>query len=63
MATMKVDVTAENRPAYSPGILINAADRVDGRKALTKINVVSKSEPYFLRKSRSYSSASRWNLL
>ena len=62
MVTMKVDVMAENRPAYSPGERINATIEVNEGKTLTKINVVSKSEPYFLMKSRSRSSASRWNL-
>ena len=59
---MKVDVTAENRPAYSPGKRVNATIEVCGEKTLTKINVVSKSEPYLFIKSRSCSSASRWNL-
>ena len=64
MATMRVDVTAENRPDYSPGKLINVTIEVDGGgETLTKIKVVSKSESYFSVKSRSRSLASRWNTL
>ena len=48
--------------SLSPGILINATIGVDGGKTLTKINVVSKSEPYLVKKSWSCLSASRWNL-
>ena len=62
METMKADVTVENRPAYSPGKPISIIIEVDRGKTLMKINVVSKSEPHFLRKARSLLSASHWNL-
>ena len=41
---------------------INGMIEVDVETTLTNNNVVDKSSTYFIIKSRSYSSASRWNL-
>ena len=41
---------------------MNTTTDTYAKRILTKINVVFKSSSYFFIKSRSYSSASRWNL-
>jgi len=58
---MKADVTAENK-LYPQENHVNTATDVYAKTLLTKIKVVFNSAPYFFVKSRSYSSASCWNL-
>ena len=62
MSMMKADVTAENKPACSPTYMRHGDRGVCG-KVPTNINVLFKSSLHLLKKSRSRSSATRWNFL